>query len=152
MIRDDSENLKSILEDICIKLKATHVIAVDRDGIPISAFAQNGYFEFALSQHISALSGAMFQTGVELGGCVGFGDVELQLTRYHHGYLIAKNIAQGLILIFLPTKAIDMEHIIETIRINLANLEIIIENYACIEAAVLDDELRDLFSRELDLD
>ena len=148
MISDDAARIDNILLEILGKAQGSQLcLVVDRDGIPIAGVSTEGGIDPILTQQLSALTGALYESAVEQGLSLDLGEVEFQFIEYTEGYFFARGAGHGLLLLFTskdiePTVIFKLMREYETIVCNL------IENYSCEEPKELNDDIKALLSSE----
>ncbi len=148
MIEEDSKALNMILEDICNRANATHVFAIDSDGLPISAYSQSGYFDFELSSHIAGLVAAAFETVSELGYAINHGEVDFNYVMFSNGIMIGKKFKNMILIIFLSEMNLEIQKIYEILCEHGNQIEALLPALCIIEEAVQPDDLKNIFSSE----
>lgn len=148
MISDDAVRIDNILLEILGKAQGTQLcLVVDRDGIPISGVSTDGGIDPLLSQQLSALSGAIYESAVEQGMTLDLGEVEFQFIEYTEGYFFARGVGHGLLILF-TSKDSETAVVFKLMREYETILCNLIENYSCEEPKELNDDIKALLSSE----
>ena|SRR6056297_3396573 len=148
MIEEDSKALKIILEDISTSLNATHVFAIDVDGIPISAYSISGYFEFEVFNQIAALFAASFETTVDIGAFIDYGIPRLHYYKFDEGSVVGMRFNNMLLVACVAEEVVNISEMEILLGQYTQQLEAILPSLQIIEETIPAQDLKNIFSSE----